>query len=113
MAAVETPCLLLLAALRSQQFHLDEAAGVEFELARPGRVAGCDADGRELEHDRLVALDEPVDEELIEARLELEMLEGVDVHADREWREVTRRGRTVDDDPLDPARPARDKIPAA
>ena len=43
----------------------------------------------------LVALDERVDEQLVGAGLELEMLEGIDVQRDRQRREVRRGVRRV------------------
>ncbi len=69
--------------------------------------------GRELDDDPLVALDERVDQQLVGPRLELEMLERVDVQGDGERREVGRDVVRVDDDPLDPARPVRDDLAAA
>ena len=62
---------------------------------------------RELEHDPLVADDERVDEELIAARVELEVLERVEIEADGERREVRGDLGMVDHDPLDPSGPAR------
>ena len=44
-------------------------------------VLGARADRGELDDDPLVALDEGVDEQLVGTRLELEVLEGVDVQA--------------------------------
>ena len=69
--------------------------------------------GRELDDDPLVALDEGVDEQLVGAGLELEVLERIDVEGDRQRREVGRGVVGVDDDPLDPAGPVRDDLAAA
>src|SRR5688500_17210180 len=71
--------LLLFAALRTEQLHLDKAARIDLQRAERDRH-GDRADRSELDNDRLVALDEAVDEELVGACLELEMLERIDVH---------------------------------
>src|SRR3954462_5322238 len=78
------PPLLVLAPVEPEELHLDEATRVELELARLERRPLRLADRRELEHDVLVALDEGVDEELVGAGLELEVLEAVDVERDRQ-----------------------------
>src|SRR5690349_14549224 len=105
--------LLDLSGVEALQLHLDETAGVELELARA--VARVDLGGERgvLDDDPLVALDQGVDEELIGAGIELEMLERVDVEADRDRGEVGRRVGIVHDDPLDPAGAVGDQVAPA
>ena len=83
---------LVLADLETEQLHLDVVRRVELELTRRERrgVLGPRADRRELDDDPLVALDQRIDEQLVGAGLELEVLERVDVQGDRERREVGR-----------------------
>src|SRR3954468_1620383 len=67
----DSPRVLLLLPVESQQLHLDEPARVELELARGERRRVLrHPDRREFEHDSLVVLDEGVDEQLIRPRLE-------------------------------------------
>src|SRR5579859_6650018 len=103
-----------LVGVETEELHLDELRdGLELELARrEWRPTVVRRQGRELDDDPLVALDEGVDDELIRPGLELEMLERVDVDADRERREVGRHVRLVDDDPFDPAGPPIDDVAA-
>ena len=84
--------LFVVAGVEAEQLHLDVVAGVELELARCERrcVVRAWPDRRELDDHSLVALDERVDQELVRPRLELEVLERVDVQRDRERREVGR-----------------------
>src|SRR4029077_9889893 len=70
-------------------------------------------DGRELDDDPLVTLDERVDQQLVGPGLELEVLERVDVEGDRQRREVGRDVVGVDDDAFDPASPVRDDLTTA
>ena len=72
--------------VEAEQLHLDEIGRVELELTRREwrDILATNADRRELDDDPLVALDEHVDEQLVGARLELEMLEGIDVQGDRQ-----------------------------
>ena len=67
------------------------AARVEAQrcLDRASSLGAVDR-GRELQHHPLVALDQRVGDELVGPRLELEVLPGVDVDADRERREERR-----------------------
>ena len=60
-------------------------------------------DRGELDDDALVALDQAVHDQLVGPGLELEVLERVDVQADRQGREVGRDVGLVHHDPLDPA----------
>ena len=53
------------------------------------------------------------DQELIGARLELQVLEGIDVEGDRQRGEVGRDVIGVDHDPLDPTRPMGDDLASA
>ena len=98
--------------VEAEQLHLDIVGCVEFQLTRrEGRgVLAPGADRRELDDDPLIALHERVDQQLVRAGLELEMLEGIDVERDREGREVGRGLRRVGDDALDPAGPVRDDV---
>ena len=84
--------LLVLLGVEAEQLHLDVVGGVERELLRLERrdVLPARADGRELDDDPLVALDEGVDEQLVRPGLELEVLERVDVQGDRDRGEVGR-----------------------
>src|SRR6266853_4595814 len=78
--------------LQTRELHLDEAARVELELAGAANrhpVLRCQR--RVLDDHPLVALDEAVDEELVRPRVELEMLERVDVQGDRDRGEIGRR----------------------
>src|SRR4029077_7596901 len=65
-------------------------------------------DGRELDDDPLVTLDERVDQQLVGPGLELEGLERIAVEGDLQRREVVRDGDGGHDDALDPASPVRD-----
>src|SRR5215218_10734487 len=103
--------LLLLGPLQAEELHLDEPAGVELELGRGhGRRLVVGVRGHELDDHALVALYEGVDEELVGARLELEMLEGVHVDGDRDRREERRDFGLLADDALHPSRPVRDQL---
>ncbi len=98
-------CLVrALAAVERAELHLDvirrDRKGKTLLL---GLVGVCSADGRELDHDALVSLNERVDDQLIGTGFELEMLEGIDVETDREGCEEGRHLGPVDDDALDPA----------
>ena len=75
-----------------------------------GDVSSSAFRGHELDDHALVALHEGVDEELVGARLELEVLEGVHVDGDRDRREVRRDLGLLGDDALHPARPVRDQL---
>ena len=97
------------------ELHLDVAARIEFELARRERraVDVARTDRRELDDDPLIALDQGVDEQLVGSRLELEMLERIDVQGDRQRREVGRRLLGIEDDALHPAGAVVDDLAAA
>ena len=98
---------------RPWKLHLDVARRIERELARLERRRRAVAAGRELDDDRLVALDQRVDQELVGAGREVEVLERIDVERDRDRGEVGRDVGLVDDDPLDPAGAVRrDLAPA-
>src|SRR6266550_1534327 len=69
--------LLVLVGVEAEQLHLDVIGRVELELTgregRGGILAGR-TNGREFDDDALVTLDERIHEQLVGARLELEML---------------------------------------
>ena len=69
--------------VEARELHLDVAARVERRAgaARTASRRRPRADRRELDDHPLVALDEGVDEQLVGPRLELEMLERIDVAA--------------------------------
>src|SRR6476620_7846735 len=78
--------LLVLVGVEAEQLHLDVVGSVELELTGRERRAllAARTDRREFDDDSLVSLDELVHEQLIGSRLELEMLEGIDVERDRQ-----------------------------
>src|SRR5215203_2987854 len=90
-------------AVEHAQLHLDVVGGHwERETLLLGLVSSASTNGGELDDDPLVTLDKRVDDELVGTRLKFEMLEGVDVQADRQRRKESRDLWSVDDDALDP-----------
>ena len=85
-AASETGRLFVLVGVEAEQLHLDVVARVELELARGERrcLLRSRADRRELDDHALVALDERIDQQLVWPRLELQVLEQIDVQGDGE-----------------------------
>ena len=103
----------LASAVEAGELHLDVARGVERELPRlEWRLALVRSRGV-LDDHGLVALNEGVDEELVGAGREVEVLERVDVDRDRDRGEVGRDIGLVDDDPLDPAGAVRHDLATA
>ena len=77
----------LLSRLERAELHLDVVGLLEGQLLLLRLVGNDTPHRRELDNDPLITLDQRVDDQLVGSRFELEVLERVDVEADRQRRE--------------------------
>jgi len=76
--------LLVLRWIGAEQLHLDVARGVELELTGLERAGDRNAARREIDNHGLVPLHQSIREQLVGTGLELEVLERINIQADRE-----------------------------